>query len=187
MGSLLNRRMDVSDIVQQTMVSAHQQFGDFAGSQNEQVQAWLRHILQCNISTAIRDHLYTKKRALSLETSIDSSSQSKSAQDHNKQPATKAPSPSMQVSQLEESLRLLNHLDQLPLDQATAVRLRYLECRSIHEIAEHFERSVTAVAGLIKRGIQNLRKTMKEQAPSPSHPRTTAAVDSPAESLRKRD
>ena len=161
MGSMLNRRLDVSDIVQQTMIDAHQHFAKFAGSQDDQVRAWLRHILQCNVSTAIRDHLYTKKRALSLETSINASTQSDSRQDNGKVPQTSALSPSMQASQLEESLRLLDHLERIPADQATAIRLRYLECCSISEIAEHLNRSVTAAAGLVKRGIQNLRRSMK--------------------------
>jgi len=163
MGSMLNRRMDVSDIVQQTMVSAHEYFGNFAGSENEQLQAWLRRILQNNISSAIRDHLYTKKRALSLEISFDSSSKSTPSHSNGKVPATSAPSPSMQASQLEESLRLLDHLDKLPQDQAAAVRLRYLECRSINEISEQLDRSVPAAAGLVKRGIQNLRKAMNKK------------------------
>ena len=163
MGSMLNRRMDVSDIVQQTMVNAHQHFANFAGSDNAELQAWLRHILQCNVSTAIRDHLYTKKRALSLETSLDASSNSNSRVGKNGElPTARVPTPSMQASQLEESLRLLEHLDKLPPDQATAVRLRYLEYRSISEIAAHLDRSVTAAAGLVKRGIQNMRRTMNE-------------------------
>ncbi len=163
MGSMLNRRMDVSDVVQQTMVSAHQYFGNFVGSEDEQLQAWLRQILVCNISTAIRDHLYTKKRGLSLETSIDSCSMTSDPNGKEMVPVATSPSPSMKASQLEESLRLLDHLDGLPQDQATAVRLRYLECCSIREIAEHLDRSVTAAAGLVKRGVQNLRRAMNNK------------------------
>ena len=44
----------------------------------------------------------------------------------------------MDASRIEESLRLLDALERLPTDQATAVRMRYLECRSIAEIGDEF-------------------------------------------------
>ena len=160
LGSMLNPRLDVSDVVQQTMINAHEHFQGFAGNENAELQAWLRCILQCNISTAIRDHLYTKKRAMSLETSLEPSDPSHHG-NGAKTPVSSSPSPSLQASQIEESLRLLDQLDRLPEDQATAVKLRYLECRSITEVADHLGRSVTAAAGLVKRGMQNLRKQMK--------------------------
>lgn len=159
-GSLLNRRMGVSDLVQQTMIEAHQNFRLFAGEQQDELLGWLRRILHCNITNAIRDHLYTKKRTLALEQSLDSDPV-------NNQTLTKEAArssigtPSLQASQIEESLRLLDQLELLPSDQATAVRMRYLECRSILEIAAELNRTKSAAAGLVKRGMKKLRQQMK--------------------------
>ena len=58
----------------------------------------------------------------------------------------------------EASADLRNRVDQLPKDQAEAVRLRHLEGWSLKQMAEHFGRSEVAVAGLLKRGMQTLRE-----------------------------
>jgi RNA polymerase sigma-70 factor (ECF subfamily) len=162
LGSLLNQRMEVSDVVQQTLIEAHQNFRQIAGAEHCELQAWLRRILQCNIANAIRDHLYTKKRALKRERSIGVDSQGGDGRAETI--AGKTVTPSIEASRIEQSLLLLDQLDQLPADQAAAVRMRYMECRSITEIANELERSKTAAAGLVKRGMEKLREKMNHRA-----------------------
>ena len=58
---------------------------------------------------------------------------------------------------------LARTLDRLPTDQREAVRLRHLEGYSLAQLAEHFGRSEDAAAGLVKRGLQSLRKLMNEE------------------------
>ena len=48
-------------------------------------------------------------------------------------------------------------LGKLPQDQREALRLRYLEGKTLLEIAERLDRSEMAVAGLLKRGLRSLR------------------------------
>ena len=57
----------------------------------------------------------------------------------------------------ERSVKLALMLHNLPESQREAIRLRYLEGRSLKELAESLGRSETAVAGLLKRGLRNLR------------------------------
>jgi RNA polymerase sigma-70 factor (ECF subfamily) len=67
------------------------------------------------------------------------------------------PSPSSEAMRLEQSLKFLDAIAQLPPDQARAVRMRHLEGLTLLEIAQAFGRSESAVAGLVKRGVQGLR------------------------------
>ena len=58
----------------------------------------------------------------------------------------------------QEYGQIAEALDGLPADQREVVRLRFLEGWAFKEIAAHLERSEDSVAGLLKRGLRNLRK-----------------------------
>jgi RNA polymerase sigma-70 factor (ECF subfamily) len=149
----LAARLDASDLVQQTCLSILGRLPQFDGGDEAQFIAWLRTIHEHNIADAIRDHLRTAKRAAGREVSLDA--EQLAAQ-------LRASSPSQRVLVGESAARLAAALAELPDDQREAVRLRYLEGRSLAEIAGRTSRSVVAAAGLVKRGLIQLRKTMQE-------------------------
>jgi RNA polymerase sigma-70 factor (ECF subfamily) len=60
----------------------------------------------------------------------------------------------------EAALALLDALHSLPETQAEAIRLRYLEGLTLAEIVDRMDKSETAVAGLLKRGLAKLRTTL---------------------------
>ena len=60
----------------------------------------------------------------------------------------------------EEAERLSQALTALPDDQREAVRLRHLEGWALADVARHLGRTPAATAGLIKRGMQALRRQM---------------------------
>ncbi len=53
----LRRRMNPSDLVQETMLAAHRDFGDFRGQSERELLAWLRQILIHSLHRAIETHL----------------------------------------------------------------------------------------------------------------------------------
>jgi RNA polymerase sigma-70 factor (ECF subfamily) len=61
----------------------------------------------------------------------------------------------------EQAVRLAAALAKLPDDQSEAVRLRHLEGFTLAELAARFSRSEDAVAALLKRGLENLRKRLR--------------------------
>src|SRR5512145_1158992 len=71
-GADLRARVDASDIVQQTLLEAHQAWDQFAGQTFEERAAWLRRILANNIANA-RRHVHARKRDVSRELSIEAS------------------------------------------------------------------------------------------------------------------
>ena len=57
---------------------------------------------------------------------------------------------------------LYEAIRQLPADQSDAMRKRHLQGWSLGQLAEHFGRTEVAVAGLLKRGMETLRKQVRE-------------------------
>ncbi|MEZ6079711.1 MAG: sigma factor [Pirellulaceae bacterium] len=53
--------MSTSDLVQETMLAAHRDFGDFRGG-SEELLAWLRQILSNCLSHAVQKNIHAKKR-----------------------------------------------------------------------------------------------------------------------------
>jgi RNA polymerase sigma-70 factor (ECF subfamily) len=142
----LAARLDASDLVQQTCLSVLGRLPQFDGRDEAQFIGWLRTVHENNIRDAVREHLRTAKRAAGREVSVE-------ADDLAGQ--LRASSPSQRVLVGESAAELAAALRE-------AVRLRYLEGRSLTEIAERMERSVVAAAGLVKRGLIQLRKMMRE-------------------------
>ncbi len=150
----LRRQMDESDVVQQTLLEAHAVQADFRGASDAEYGAWLRQILARNLLNAFRDHA-RDKRDFRRERSLDS--ELEEAASRAEWLAAEQSSPSCRADRRLESLRLADALATLPLDQRTAVELRHLQGRPLKEIAASMQRSTSAVAGLLHRGLQALR------------------------------
>lgn len=156
-GMQMQRRFDASDVAQNAVAAAARDFHEFQGTGEAEFSCWITQILRHQLANLVRDHRASKRdvdreRPLALPTD--------SAALTWIDPAADTSTPSQKVVRGERSLRLAELLAGLPEDQGEAVRLRHLEGRSIDEIAEIMERSATAAAGLIKRGLQTLRKKM---------------------------
>ena len=76
--------------------------------------------------------------------------------------AAEESSPSEKAEQNEETLRLAQAIEQLPQAQREALTLQHWHGFSLAEIGERLERSPEAVAGLLKRGLKQLRLLMHE-------------------------
>lgn len=71
--------------------------------------------------------------------------------------------PSQAAEKHEETLRLANALLQLPEAQREALVLQHWEGWSLAQIGEKLGRSPAAVAGLIKRGLSQLRSLLQQE------------------------
>lgn len=77
-----------------------------------------------------------------------------------------ATTPSRAAVKHEETLRLADALTKLPDAQREALVLHHWESLSLAQIGEKLSRSTTAVAGLIKRGMKQLRLMLGEGSAS---------------------
>lgn len=145
----LAARLDPSDVIQQTLLSAIRDFPAFDGSQPREFLAWLVRIHERNLQDAVREHIVSQKRGIGREQAL---AEATALLDGN------ISSPSARLLQGEQAVWLAQALESLPADQREAVRLRHLEGKSLAEMAEKMDRSERAVAALLNRGIVNLRK-----------------------------
>jgi RNA polymerase sigma-70 factor (ECF subfamily) len=156
----LRGKLDPSDVVQQSLLQAHQALEQFRGRSEGELTAWLRQILARCLGNALRDFGRDKRdvgRERSLEAALDASSARLAAW-----LAADESSPSQRVARQEEAVRLAEALAALPEAQREALILQHWQGWSLAEIGEHLSRTPAAVAGLIKRGLKQLRQTLRE-------------------------
>jgi RNA polymerase sigma-70 factor (ECF subfamily) len=155
----LRGKFDASDLVQQTLLDAHQHRDEFRGETEAQWMAWLRQILARNLADALRAFTQAK-RDVALERSIEDDLGASSARLGSWLAADQS-SPSAPVVRDEQAVRLADALATLPEAQREALLLRYWHGWSLEQIAQHMERSYEAVAGLLKRGLHELRNQLQ--------------------------
>ena len=153
----LRRRVDPSDIVQLTFLEAKRDLPSFRGSTPAEFSGWLRGMLKNNVATAVTRHVTTQKRSIRREVSATPNKNDSSPGAWIQQLPGSTTSPSGVAIRAEAVVALMSGLHQLPETQAEAIRLRYMEGLPLAEIVERMGKSDTAVAGLLKRGLQKLR------------------------------
>ena len=161
----LRGKLDPSDIVQQTLVRAVQALDGFRGHGDAAVAAWLRQILANQLANAARD-LGRAKRDLGRERSLEAALAQSSAR-LEAWLAAEQSSPSERAERNEQLLRLAAALEALPEAQREAVTLHHLHHWTLEEVGRHLERSSAAVAGLIKRGLKQLRLLLQQPSAPP--------------------
>jgi RNA polymerase sigma-70 factor (ECF subfamily) len=151
----LQSKLDPSDVVQQTLLQAHQARTDFRGRSEAELTAWLRQILARNLAHAVRDLGRAKRdvgRERSLEAALDASSARLEAW-----LAAEQSSPSQQAHHNEQVARLAEAMEELPEAQREALVLHYWQGQSLAEIGQQLGRTPAAVAGLLHPGLKHLR------------------------------
>lgn len=161
----LRDRLDLSGIVQQTFLEAHEQLADFRGAGSPTASAelarWLRRILAHNLADAVRGVNRAKRdagRERSLERELERSSLRLGAC-----LAADQSSPSQRAQREERAVVLAAALAELPDAQREVVLLRYFHGRPLTEIAEQQGRTVPSVVGLLQRGLKGLRERLQER------------------------
>jgi RNA polymerase sigma-70 factor (ECF subfamily) len=154
-------KLDASDVVQQTLLKAHEAFAQFRGHEPAELAAWLRQILARTLADLVRD-LGRAKRDVALERSLEAAVENSSARLEAWLAADQS-SPSQQAMRNEQSVRLAEALARLPELQRQALVLKHCEDWSLAEIGKHLGRSPAAVASLLRRGLKQLREQLHEQ------------------------
>ncbi len=161
-GARPNARIDPSDVVQQTLMEAFEKRAQFRGSTDAEQAAWLRMILARNVADVFRAQ-GRLKRDVTRERSLDEDLDESSAR-LGRWLAAEQPSPSEHARLHERAILLAGALARLPEPQREAVILHYWQGCSLAEIASSLDRSASAVAGLLKRGLKNLRTELDGRA-----------------------
>jgi RNA polymerase sigma-70 factor (ECF subfamily) len=164
----LQPRVSPSDVVQETMLRAHKNFGQFRGTTEPELLAWLRQILVNNLAKFVEQHMLAARRDVRREVSIERIG---AALEHSTiQLAQLVPasmkSPSMAVQQREEAVVLADRLAQLSNDYREVLVLRNLQGLPFEEVARRIDRSVGATRMLWLRAIEKLRTAYRKEESS---------------------
>jgi RNA polymerase sigma-70 factor (ECF subfamily) len=157
----LKAKLDASDVVQQTLLKAHEHRDQFRGQCEAELVGWLRSILANTLAAAART-FSAEARDLERERSLvtDSSTRIEGWL------AAEQSSPSERVIRYEELRRLAAALAKLPADQREVVELHHLKGRPVAEVAATLRRTKPAVMGLLFRGLKRLRELLAESGVS---------------------
>ena len=147
-------RIESSDVVQQTLLEAHEQ-RDKLPQNADELCAWLRTGLANNIRDQ-QKHLRRQKRDIRREQSLEAALAA-SSQRLAEQAATLQPSPSQQAMRAEDLVQLASALWHLAETQREAIVLHHLQGWTISQTAQRLDKTDAAIAGLLHRGLRQLR------------------------------
>jgi RNA polymerase sigma-70 factor (ECF subfamily) len=154
----LRGAIDPSDIVQQTLLKAHEKRDQFRGSSDAERAAWLRAILAHQITDAMRR--FGRQRG-GRERSLDEALERSSAR-LDAWLASEQSSPSQKQVRQERLLELVALIARLPEAQRTVLELHHLQGLPVPAAAEQMGKSPAAVASLLYRGMKTLRAMLTE-------------------------
>ena len=160
LASRLRGKVDPSDVVQQTLLQAHEHLGQFRGQSDAELAAWLRRILANHLAKLIRD-FGRARRDVAAERSLEAELGVSSVRLRDWVAAGES-SPSARAARDEDAVRLADALAELPEPQRDALVLQHWQGLSLAEIGHRLDRTPAAVAGLIKRGVRRLRELLDE-------------------------
>jgi RNA polymerase sigma-70 factor (ECF subfamily) len=156
----LRRKVDASDLVQETMLEACRDFERFEGCTEKEWLAWLRKILAHNAADFVRRYRGTAKRAAGREVPLRDPGDSLSP--GAAEPAAPQDTPSQEFLQLDTELRVTAALSELPADYQEVIILRNLQRLPFGEVAQRMGRSRPAVQMLWMRAIRKLQEVLEE-------------------------
>lgn len=158
-GRQLQGKIDAADVVQETFLDAHRQFGQFRGTTEAELIAWLRKILAGQLALTMRKYFGTKGRDLKLERQLGANVDRSSEALDRGLIATYS-TPSQHAARREQAVLLADKLAELPANYREVIILRHLEGLSFKEVAAAMNRSEDSVQKLWVRALAKLRRSL---------------------------
>jgi RNA polymerase sigma-70 factor, ECF subfamily len=158
-GRRLSGKLEPSDVVQETFLEAHRDFGAFRGTTEAEFTRWLRRILATNLANAVRHYYGTQRRDIRLERDLAEQLHESSAHLGSALVGSDT-SPSLQAARREEAVTLADALTQLPVDYREVLVLRHLEGLSFPDVAGRMGRTEDSVKNLWARALARLRRLL---------------------------
>ena len=150
----LKSKVGGSDVVQQSMLAAGQSFAEFQGETHAAFTAWLRRILNNNVSN-VRRHYRSEKRNVHREVQLTGTDSK--AQDMRTL-AESSTSSSSPMQEQEEFQQMTLAISLLSEDHRRVIHLRNYHKKSFQQIGDEIGRSADAARKLWARGIESLQQ-----------------------------
>jgi len=146
-----------SDLVQTALFKAQQAFAKFLGDSDEELRAWLRHILRNSLIDEARRYRETAARDLGKELSLDAE-QGVSLR-RELQAGLKTPLDDLVGLEKKAALELC--LARLPEEYRRAIQMRHVDEKSFAEIGAALGKSAEAARKIWFRALARLRQELK--------------------------
>jgi RNA polymerase sigma-70 factor, ECF subfamily len=145
-----------SDLVQDTLLGAYRDFGTFHGRSREELLAWLRKILENNLSVFRRRYRGTRKRRVSLEVPFDTAG----AGGQRPEWASDSGSPSTAAAKREQAAALQSALGRIPDDYRRVIIWYQYDQHTFEEIGRRLDRSPEAARKIWSRALVRLTQEL---------------------------
>jgi RNA polymerase sigma-70 factor (ECF subfamily) len=152
-------KADPSDLVQDTLLKAHQRFATFEGSEEPEFVAWLRQIMARNVADFVRRYRSAARDVRREEPSPDS----RIVDRLQLLAGTLNSSPSQSAHRREMGVLLADAMAELPRDHFEVIRLCNLQELDWPEIALRMGRSEEAVRKLWTRALVKLKPLIESR------------------------
>ncbi|MBO6938574.1 MAG: sigma-70 family RNA polymerase sigma factor [Deltaproteobacteria bacterium] len=158
LGGRLEGKVDVADVVQQSLLAAIERFDQFRGESAGEWQQWLVTIVRNEARNLLR-FWHQDRRNLAAENAVAGSMMQIEGSAEGEKPRLAAlePTPSRQVATRQEAMQLLEAIDRLPAEYREVLRLRHFEGLSHRQIATRTGKSEAAIRQLWVRALKHLR------------------------------
>jgi RNA polymerase sigma-70 factor (ECF subfamily) len=163
-GRRLQGKVDASDLVQEAFLGAFRDFGQFRGTSEKELIAWLRQVLASLLANLVRHYQGTQRRDVRLERQLTVELE-ESSQALDRGLAARQSSPSQEAVQREQALVLAEALGRLPKEWRELLILRHLEGLSFPEVARRLGRTVDTLKKQWPRALAGLRRLLEEMKP----------------------
>jgi len=155
----LKCRMDASDVVQETFLEAHRDFGQCRGEGEAELVCWLRRILIRNIMDQAKRQGAQKRdfrRERSLEAELN-----RSGERLLDRLNASVSSPSRQLAKREQAVLLADALATLPSEYRDVIIYRNIYRWQFQQIGDELGKSAGAVRMIWLRALERLRNAME--------------------------
>ncbi len=159
----MRTKFDASDLVQQTLLEAHQGLSRFEGETEAEWLGWLRGILNHNTLDFARRYQGAAKRDVKREFSIDRAGQQSGASEARQwELPGQSETPSRILLDREQEIQVAEAVSRLPADYQEVIMLRNLQRLSFKEVAARMQRSPGAVQMLWLRALNQLQELLEQ-------------------------
>jgi RNA polymerase sigma-70 factor, ECF subfamily len=152
----LRAKLGPSDLVQETLLCAQLNLGQFQGQSVGELRAWVRAILINKLRTARRRFRRGSMRDLARESPLDAGLEGQGPI----HALVDGDTPSRQAVACEQNSRLAAAIESLPEDYRLAILMRNFDRSSFAEIGQSLNRSEAAARKLWLRAIERLGKLL---------------------------
>ena len=156
------QRLDASDVVQDSLLEAHEKLAEYAETRPLPFYPWLRQIAWQRLMHAHERHIHTKQRSVVREQTSMVMLSNDSVQGLAERLVDDGTSPSGKAMREELQRRVRGALADMSPSDGELLVMRYLEHMSTSEIAATLQISENAVRMRQLRALQKLRESLPD-------------------------